>query len=79
MHWMNDHTPTAVALLLAVGYSLHMLYEILGALHDGKHITGSLLAFMALRALIVFLGAGIAGWAVDLVFTKGEEEAGEID
>lgn len=66
MHWMNDHTALAVALLLLAGYGLHLLYEYV---HWPK----------PLMALIVFAGAGIAGWAVDLVFTKSEEDAGEID
>lgn len=63
---MNDHTPLAVLLLFVVGYGLHLLYEYV---HWPKPV----------MALIVFAGAAIAGWAIDLVFTKSEEEAGEID
>lgn len=69
MHWMNDHTKVAVLLLCIVGYNLHLLYEYGVQWHWPK----------AVLALIVFTGAGIAGWAIDLVFTKSEEEAGEID
>lgn len=68
MHWMNDHTTLAVVLLCAVGYALHLLYE-----YRVDHWPKPLLA------LIVFTGAGVAGWAIDLVFTKSEEAAGEID
>lgn len=76
MHWMNDHTPVAVGLLLAVGFALHLLYEVRVAHHAGKAIEWS---YISTQALIVFAGAAIAGWAVDLVFTKSEEDAGEID
>lgn len=69
MHWMNDHTKSAVLLLCVVGYGLHLLYEYGVEWHWPK----------AVLALIVFTGAAIAGWAIDLVFTKSEEEAGEID
>lgn len=76
LHWMNDNTGRAVALLLAVGYVLHLLYEMRVAVHNGKSFDWY---YISTQALIVFAGAAIAGWAVDLVFTKSEEEAGEID
>ena len=63
---MNEHPVASVAVLATVGYLLHLLYEYV---HWPKPV----------MALIVFAGAAIAGWAIDLVFTKGEEEAGEID
>lgn len=76
MRWMNSHTPLAVALLCAVGYTLHLVYEIRVAIHKGEHLDWY---YISTQALIVFLGAAIAGWAIDLVFTKSEEAAGEID
>lgn len=69
IHWMNQHTKWAVAILCAIGYALHLLYEYGAEWYWPK----------PLLALIVFTGAAIAGWAIDLVFTKSEEEAGEID
>lgn len=69
MHRMNDHPALSVLALFVVGYGLHLLYEYGVEWHWPK----------AALALIVFAGAGIAGWAIDLIFTKGEEEAGEID
>lgn len=76
IHWMNRHTPLAVALLCAIGYGLHLLYEVRVAHHAGKAVEWG---YVSTQALIVFAGAAIAGWAIDLVFTKSEEEAGEID
>lgn len=69
MRKMNRHPVISVLVLFMVGYSLHLLYEYGVEWHWPK----------AALALIVFTGAGIAGWAIDLVFTKNEEEAGEID
>ena len=66
---MNEHPVVSVAVLVTVGYLLHLLYEYGVEWHWPK----------AVLALVVFTGAAIAGWAIDLVFTKGEEEAGEID
>lgn len=69
MRKMNKHPAISVFALFVVGYSLHLLYEYGVAWHWSKPAL----------AAIVFVAAGIAGWAVDLIFTKGEEEAGEID
>jgi hypothetical protein len=63
---MNEHPGIAAGALCVLGYFLHLLYEYV---HWPKPV----------MALIVFVGAGIAGWAIDLIFTKSEEEAGEID
>lgn len=66
LRWMNAHPTVSFWALAVVGYLIHLLYEYV---HWPKPI----------MAALVFVAAGIAGWAVDLVFTKNEEEAGEID
>lgn len=76
MHWMNSHTALAVTLLCAIGYALHALYEMRISIHKHEPIDWY---FVSTQALIVFAGAAIAGWAIDLVFTKSEERSGEID
>lgn len=76
LQWMNAHTGLSVAALLLVGYCLHLLYEVRVAVHNAEPLDWY---FISTQALIVFAGAGVAGWAVDLVFTKSEERAGEID
>lgn len=65
-HWANRRPWLAFAILNAIGWLIHLAYEVL---HPHP----------AVGATMVLIGAGIAGLAVDLLFTKGEEEAGEID
>lgn len=65
--WMNDHFIIAFIILTTIGLGIHYAYE--------KMPHG----YSLLKAAMVVVGAGIAGLAVDLLFTKGEEEAGEID
>lgn len=76
MQWMNRHTGFSVFVLLSIGYCLDLLHEVRATLHRGDPLDW---AFLLTQALIGFLAAAVAGWAVDLIFTKSEEEAGEID
>lgn len=76
MQWMNRHTVFSVSMLLSFGYALDLFHESRATLHRGDPLDWP---FLLTQALIGFLAAAIAGWAVDLIFTKGEEEAGEID
>lgn len=76
MQWMNKHTGISIAVGLFFGYALHVLYEIRISIHHGWLTNWY---FVLTQAAIVLAGAGIAGWVVDLFFTKSEEQAGEID
>lgn len=76
MQWMNQNTGKSIAIGLFIGYALHVLYEVRISIHHDRPIDWY---FVLTQAFIVFIAAGVAGWVVDLFFTKSEEEAGEID
>lgn len=75
LRWMNDRPGRSVTVLLSIGYVLDLLHEVRATLHRGEALDWP---FLLTQALIGFVAAAVAGWAVDLIFTKGEKRAGEL-
>lgn len=76
---MNRYPKVSFWIVALTGYLLHLLYEVLAHIHAGKPMTVAEFLWMAGLSAIVWVGAGVAGWGVDLMFTKGEKDAGELD
>lgn len=76
MNWMNGHIKGSGLILGTIGFLLHLVYEMRVAIHNHEPFDWY---YMIGQSSLVFVGAAVAGWWVDLVFTQQEKESGNLD